>query len=104
MISNGIQRNIWSRCMYSVMLAAAVMCWASSLAYAQAYPNKPIKIVVPWPAGGVTDSAGRVMAQRLSERMSTPVVVENKSGAAGIIGAESVARSPGDGYTLLLAS
>jgi len=90
--------------MYPVMLAAAVMCWASSLAYAQAYPNKPIKIVVPWPAGGVTDSAGRVMAQRLSERMSTPVVVENKSGAAGIIGAESVARSPADGYTLLLAS
>jgi tripartite-type tricarboxylate transporter receptor subunit TctC len=85
-------------------LVAILLCLASSLACAQAYPERAIRLVVPWPAGGVTDAAGRVMAQRLSERLSTPVVVENKAGAAGTIGAELAARSPADGYTLLLAS
>jgi tripartite-type tricarboxylate transporter receptor subunit TctC len=85
-------------------ILAAVVCFAASLACAQGYPDKPIKLVVPWPAGGITDSAGRIMAQRLSERMATPFVVENRAGAAGTIGAEAVARAPADGYTLLLAS
>jgi tripartite-type tricarboxylate transporter receptor subunit TctC len=83
---------------------AGMMFLASGLAAAQGYPDKPIKLVIPWPAGGITDSAGRVMAQRLSERMSTPVIVENRAGAAGTIGAEAVARAAPDGYTLLLAS
>ena len=83
---------------------AGVMFLASGLAAAQGYPDKPIKLVIPWPAGGITDSAGRVMALRLSERMSTPVIVENRAGAAGTIGAEAVARAAPDGYTLLLAS
>ncbi|MEO7134135.1 MAG: tripartite tricarboxylate transporter substrate-binding protein, partial [Burkholderiales bacterium] len=73
----------------------------TGLVGAQTYPDKPIKLVVPWPAGGITDSAGRVMAQRLSERMSASVIVENRAGAAGTIGAEAVARAPADGYTLL---
>ena len=85
------------------ILAGALMLLAG-LASAQTYPDKPIRIVVPWPAGGITDSAGRIMAQRLSERMSNPVIVENRAGAAGTIGAETVARAPADGYTLLLAS
>jgi tripartite-type tricarboxylate transporter receptor subunit TctC len=85
-------------------ILAALACLAAGLACAQSYPDKPIKIVVPWPAGGITDSAGRIMAQRMSERMATPFVVENKGGAAGTIGAEFVARAPADGYTLLLAS
>ncbi len=93
-----------SKLVHAARLLAGTFCIASGLACAQGYPDKTIKIVVPWPAGGVTDSAGRVMAQRLSERMSTPVIVENKGGASGTIGAESVARSPADGYTLLLAS
>lgn len=84
-------------------LGFAIAVFAGS-GFAQNYPERPIKLVVPWPAGGITDSAGRIVAQRLSERMGTPVVVENKAGAAGTIGAESVARAPGDGYTLLLAS
>jgi tripartite-type tricarboxylate transporter receptor subunit TctC len=83
------------------VLAALGISFAAS---AQPYPSKPVKIVVPWPPGGATDLAGRVMAQRLAERLSTSVVVENKAGAAGTIGAASVAQSPGDGYTLLLAS
>src|SRR5437868_2102656 len=83
---------------------AILLCLASTLAWAQTYPDRAIRLVVPWPAGGVTDAAGRVMAQRLSERMSTPVVVENKAGAAGTIGAAQAARAAADGYTLLLAS
>ena len=73
-------------------------------AFAQNYPERPIKLVIPWPAGGITDLAGRIMAQRLAERMGTPVVVENRAGAAATIGAEFVARAPADSYTLLLAS
>lgn len=83
---------------------AILLCLASGLACAQTYPDRAIRLIVPWPAGGVTDAAARVMAQRLSERMSTPVVVENRPGAAGTIGAAQAARSAADGYTLLLAS
>lgn len=85
------------------LIVFCVLCFAS-LASAQQYPSKPVRLVVPWPAGGVTDLAGRVMAQQLAQRLSTPVVVENKAGAAGTIGASAVAMSPADGYTLLLAS
>lgn len=73
-------------------------------ALAQTYPERPIRLVVPWPAGGITDSAGRLFAQRLAERMGNPVVVDNKAGAAATIGAEHVANAAPDGYTLLLAS
>ncbi len=93
-----------SKSIHAARVLAGVLCFTAGFACAQAYPDKPIRIVVPWPAGGITDSAGRIMAQRLSERMATPVVVENKAGAAGTIGAEMVARSPANGYTLLLAS
>ena len=75
-----------------------------SFTAAAQYPNKPVRLVVPWPAGGVTDLAGRAMAHALAERLKQPVVVENKAGAAGTIGAASAAQSPADGYTLLLAS
>ncbi len=86
----------------ALSLALGVSVCSSALA--QTYPERPIKIVVPWPAGGITDSAGRIMAQRLAERFGTAVVVENRAGAAGTIGAEAVARAQPDGYTLLLAS
>src|SRR5688500_1818199 len=85
-------------------LLAGMLAFAASLAWAQNYPDRPIKIVVPWPAGGITDSAGRIMAERLSQRMGTPVVVENRAGAAGTIGADLVARAPAGGYILLLSS
>jgi len=88
----------------AIVLALATGVSISDGVLAQTFPERPIKIVVPWPAGGITDSAGRIMAQRLAERFGTAVVVENRAGAAGTIGAEAAARAQPDGYTLLLAS
>jgi tripartite-type tricarboxylate transporter receptor subunit TctC len=71
---------------------------------AQAYPARPVKVVVPWPPGQATDIAARIVAQKLQESMGQAFVVENKPGAGGAIGTDSVAKSAGDGYTLLAAS
>ena len=71
-------------------------------ARAQAYPAKPIRIVVPSGPGGITDIVARIVGNRLSERMGQPVLIDNKSGASGIIGTEVVARAQPDGYTLLM--
>ena len=93
--------------MYFIVKYLILCCLATvpfGLTHAQSYPNRSIKLVVPWPAGGTTDAAGRILAQRLSDQMGVQVIVDNKAGAAGTIGAESVARSVADGYTLLLAS
>ena len=70
--------------------------------HAQAWPTKMIKLVVPFPAGGPTDTASRIVGQRLSERLGQPVVVENRAGASGSIAAAQVAKSPADGYTLMM--
>lgn len=69
-------------------------------AQAQAYPSKPIRIVVPAGPGGITDIVGRLAGQRLSERLGQPVMIDNKAGASGIIGTEIVARAAPDGYTV----
>jgi tripartite-type tricarboxylate transporter receptor subunit TctC len=76
----------------------------SGSAFAQQYPSKPVRIVVPFPAGGVTDIAGRLIAQKLSDRLGHQFYIENISGAGGNIGMGNAARSPGDGYTILLTS
>lgn len=86
-----------------IACAVAFMLW-SALAAAQAYPEKPVRMVVPFPAGGGSDTAGRAIAERLSQQLKQPVVVENRVGAAGSIGAEYAARAPADGYTILLGS
>ena len=80
---------------------ALLPTWPAS---AQQYPNKPVRIIVPFPAGGVTDIAGRLIAQRLSEKLGQQFFIENIAGAGGNLGMGNVARSPGDGYTILLAS
>lgn len=70
----------------------------------QAWPAKPIRIVVPFPAGGPTDITARVVGQAIGESLKMPVIVENKAGAHGFIGVAEVAKAPGDGYTLMMAS
>src|SRR5437879_2650137 len=82
-------------------LAAAVALVPGRLS-AQASPNKMIRLVVPFPAGGTTDLLARIFAQRMGESMGQSVVVENVSGAGGSIGADQVAKAAPDGYTLLL--
>jgi len=71
---------------------------------AQQYPSKPVKIIIPFAAGGVTDIAGRLIAQRLSDRLGQQFFIENVAGAGGNLGMGMAARSPGDGYTILLSS
>lgn len=73
-------------------------------ALAQGYPEKPIKVIVAWPAGGIADVTTRVVTQHLSTRLQQPIIIETRTGANGIIGAELVAKSAPDGYTLLFAS
>jgi tripartite-type tricarboxylate transporter receptor subunit TctC len=73
-------------------------------AAAQGYPSKPIRLVVPYPPGGPLDIMARAIGQKLTEAWSQPVVVDNRAGAGGNIGAELVAKSPADGYTLLMGA
>jgi tripartite-type tricarboxylate transporter receptor subunit TctC len=85
-----------------LLLLAGVMC--ASTAFADAYPDKPIRLVVPFPAGGPTDMVARPLAQFLGEQLKQSVIVDNRGGAGGGIGAEVVAKAPADGYTLLMAT
>jgi tripartite-type tricarboxylate transporter receptor subunit TctC len=86
----------------ATLAAISALAFAGA-AFAQAWPAKPIKIIVPYPPGGTSDILARSVGQKMSEQYGQPVVVENKPGATGNIGADFVAKSPPDGYTLLLA-
>jgi tripartite-type tricarboxylate transporter receptor subunit TctC len=87
---------------FAALLFAALVSAGSALA--QPYPQKPIRIIVPFPAGGIADTFARSIGQKLNEAWSQPVVVENRAGAGGNIGAEAVAKAPPDGYTLVMGS
>ena len=85
-------------------LLVGLLTMAATMVRADPWPSRPVKIVVPFGAGGNTDIIGRIVAQDLSAAFGQPFIVENRTGAAGVIGAEAVARAPADGYTLLMAT
>ena len=93
---------MFRRILAAAMLAALAL--VPTLAAAQAFPGKPIKIIVPYSPGGTTDLLARLVAQKMSERLGQPVVIDNKPGANGMIGSDMVAKAPPDGYTLGIAS
>ena len=87
----------------ATIIAACTLAFASAAAYAQ-YPEKPIRLIVPFPAGSVTDTLTRVIAPKLSQRLGQNVVVENKAGANGAIAGQFIARAAPDGYTLMMGT
>ena len=87
---------------FAALFFAALVSAGSALA--QPYPQKPIRIIVPFPAGGIADTFARSIGQKLNDAWSQPVVVENRAGAGGNIGAEAVAKAPPDGYTLVMGN
>jgi tripartite-type tricarboxylate transporter receptor subunit TctC len=93
-----MMRIVFALSLFALMLAAA-----PSPAAAQAYPARPIRIIVPYPPGGTSDILARSLSEQLASSLGQPVVVENKPGSNGNVGADFVAKSPPDGYTLLLA-
>ena len=87
-----------------VTMLVAADAGAQEASRVDAYPSRPIRFIVPYPPGGPTDLLARVIAQKLTERWGQPVVIENRAGASGLIGAEQAARAPGDGHTLFLGN
>ncbi len=92
-------RRSWGRPAF--LIACALVLLGAMPASAQPYPSKPIRIVVPFVAGGAVDLLARIMAQKLSESLGQPVIIENRPGAAGNAAADAVAKAPADGYTIL---
>ena len=92
------------RAVLRLIAASAALPAAARMTWAQAYPARPLRIIVPFPAGQASDTVARLVGQSLSQRLGQPFVIENRTGAGGNIGTESVVRAMPDGYTLLLAS
>jgi tripartite-type tricarboxylate transporter receptor subunit TctC len=87
-----------------ITAALAALCVLPALTWAQGYPNKPIRLVVPYPPGGTTDIMARVLQQPLQAKLGQPVIVDNRPGAAGALAAREVAKAPADGYTLFFVN
>ena len=91
--------KIWG----AVAAALSLLLWPASVA-AQDFPTKPIKLIVPFPPGGPNDIIARVVGQRMSELTKQPVVIDNRSGQAGVLGTDAVAKAAPDGYTIGIVS
>jgi len=89
---------------FKIALAALTLVLASGVGAQPEYPNKPLRMVVPYPPGASTDSLGRIVAQKISVSLGQPVVVDNRGGASGNIGSDFVAKSAADGYTLMVGT
>ena len=90
--------------MRRITLVISMLALCGAALAQQPYPNRPLRMVIPWPPGQATDLAGRVVAQKLGEVLGQPVVAENRAGAGGMTGTDNAAKAPPDGYTLLMAS
>src|ERR671936_2653819 len=88
--------------MIRILLALCALACSFAL-HAQNWPTRPVKIIVPFGPGGSADTLGRLVAQKLSEQLKESFVIENKGGAGGVVGSEIVAKSPPDGYTLVVS-
>ncbi len=86
----------------ATLLTAALLSTAT--AHAQSYPSKPIKAIVPFAAGSATDQIGRAFVQKMSEQLGQPIIIENKAGVNGMLGADAVAKAAPDGYTLMVGT
>ena len=84
------------------LVAGAILSLAPACAVAQHYPSRPVRFIVPFPPGGGNDIVGRVIALRLADALGQPVIVDNRGGAGGTLGTDITAKSPADGYTLLI--
>jgi len=96
--NNKRRQHMFKRILKTTLLT---LSFGALTATAQPYPNRPVKVIIPFPPGGTLDTVGRMLAQKLSEQMGQPFVVENRAGGNGTIGADAVAKANADGYTLL---
>src|SRR6266704_1820119 len=101
---NDVGERLMKRAAVVLSLIAALAPAAADVASAQSYPDRPIKLVAPFPAGGATDTSARLVAQAMSSRFGQSVIVENQAGAGGTIGARQVANASPDGYSLLMVA
>ncbi len=88
----------------AALVAALLFCGLATAVHAQAFPDRVIKLVVPFPSGGATDVLGRLLAKKMSDILGQPIIVENHGGAGGTIGTDYASRQPPDGYTMVLVS
>ena len=86
------------------LLTVGFVALSAMVTHAQPYPNKQVRVIIPFPPGGTLDTVGRLLAQKLSEHWGQQVLVESKPGAAGSIGMEYTARQPADGYTFVIGN
>ncbi|MBY0269460.1 MAG: tripartite tricarboxylate transporter substrate binding protein [Burkholderiales bacterium] len=90
--------------MHATLVALGVLSYAPPAAMAQTYPAKTVRVIIPWPPGGSNDIVGRLVMQKMSENLGQQFIIDNRGGASGIVGSDLVAKSPADGYTIMVHS